>query len=81
MINKWFKLMWQNGYIHLFLLFFTLLCFEVFSFDLVLELIIETFEENIYTGIALVAAFMLPITICLIIGYKGFYQFWNEQKK
>lgn len=72
--------MYQNGYIHFFLLFFTLLCFEAFSFDLVLELLIDTFDENIYTGIALVAALMLPITVCCIISYKGFYQFWNEQK-
>jgi len=59
--RNWFALMWQNGYIQLFIL----------ALGFIIGLLI--------TGPQLVA--LLPLAICGIISYKGFYQFWDDLKK
>ncbi len=61
--KNWFKLMWANAFIQLFL------------GSIVLGIIILTakFDEaSSYLSI------LIPIAMFIMIGYKGFYQFWKD---
>lgn len=64
--SMWFKIMWKNWYIQLFIL--ALLC--------IVGIVTLYGEKDSGFYIALV----IPIVIMLVISYKGFYQFWNDLK-
>lgn len=77
----WFALMWQNKYIQIFLVAFALTITAICKFDF----ITETFEDNYANdgflgGFATIAGCSIPPLICLIIAYKGFYQYFNDLK-
>ena len=65
MANKynWFKVMWSNSYIQLFIVALLVLFLIVFNLS----------------GTELWAV-LLPISIMVVIAYKGFYQFWKNLK-
>ena len=63
--TMWFKIMWRNWFIQLFVLCLvciaTILCSDMES-------------PELYIGLA------VPIASASVICYKGFYQFWNDLK-
>ena len=64
----WFKLMWSNYYIQLFAV-------AVVSFII----LIVTYNDS-YSIVGFYVALSIPIMMMAIIGYFGFYKFWQEQK-
>ena len=64
--KNWFKVMWSNTYI---LPFVGALAFFIG--------LIVTYTDELTWYLVL----LLPITMMGVIGYKGFYQFWDDLKK
>lgn len=69
----WFQLMWKNGYIQIFIVaiifLMIMLYYEYFS------------PEPFYSTEGFIIALIIPIGIMILIGYKAFYQFWNDYKQ
>ena len=63
--KNWFKVMWSNLYILPFLI----------ALGVIIYIPFLTLDTNLHYLIIL-----LPIAICSVIGYKGFYQFWDDLK-
>ncbi len=61
--KMWFKIMWMNWYIQLFII-----C--LIAISLVLNSGLE--------GLDLALAITIPTSSALVIIFKGFYQFWND---
>ena len=61
--KMWFKIMWMNWYIQLFII-------SLVAITLVLCSDLE--------GLDLALAITLPTASALVITFKGFYQFWND---
>mgnify|MGYP001602017695 FL=1 len=64
----WFKLMWKNGYIQLFIVALAFLIGEISQYDSFYSL------TGFYVGIS------IPILMMLMIAYFGFYKFWKYYK-
>lgn len=61
--KTWFKIMWMNWYIQLFIISLTAIVLVLCS-DL--------------EGLDLALAIALPTASASVIAFKGFYQFWND---
>ena len=61
--KNWFKIMWLNRYIQLFIVSLLILFLMIFKLN----------GEELW-------ALLLPISMMVVIGYKGFYQFWKDLK-
>lgn len=61
--KMWFKIMWMNWYIQLFIISLAAITLVLYS-DL--------------EGLDLVLAITLPTASASVIAFKGFYQFWND---
>lgn len=78
--SMWFKIMWKNGYIFLFLVGLTMLGFELFNLGNVFMWTLEAWQDGIFAGILVTMGIFIPITMVGLIAYKGFYQYWNDLK-
>ena len=79
--KNWFKLMWSNWYLPIFIVTFGFLVYEICTFDNVVTTITDNFDESgTMGGIFTIIGVSLPLVISSVIGYKGFYQFWNDLK-
>lgn len=76
----WFALQWQNKYIQLFILFFSGLVFELYNINTIFSILLETYSENIGTGLFVTPFLFIPIGGVLIISYKGFWQYFKDIK-
>lgn len=77
----WFALMWQNSYIQIFSVAFFLVILGLFRFDWIIDVISENMEAEGHFGASFaILGFSIPPMICLIIAYKGFYQYFNDLK-
>jgi hypothetical protein len=65
--KNWFRIMWSNGYIFLFLVGLGFLIGFIPSFD--------------PTEFASYVALAIPTASISAIAYKAFYQFWDDLKK
>lgn len=61
--KMWFKIMWMNWYIQLFII-------SLAAIALVLCSSLE--------GLDLALAIVIPTASATVITFKGFYQFWND---
>ena len=68
----WFQLMWKNFYIQLFV---------VAIIAIIGLFYYEFFVEPFYLLGGFLVALAIPIGMMILIGYKGFYQFWNDYKQ
>ena len=76
----WFALMWQNSYIQIFLVAFSLLIVEIFSLPWVVYQIEDAFDSGIFTGIFVSAGTLILPGIVFALSYLGFYKFYKEIK-
>jgi len=67
--KNWFKLMWGNNYIQLFILAIGFLITELYLMD------------RFYSLGSFIVGVSIPISMMVGIAYKGFYQFWDDIKK
>ena len=66
--KNWFKIMWKNTYIQLFVLALAFFIGVICSYN----------SFDVAWGFWLCLA--IPSLIMIVIAYKGFYQFWNDLK-
>lgn len=64
--TMWFKIMWINWYIQLFII-----CLAAIGLVMSSDL----------SGLDSILALAIPTTSAIVIVYKGFYQFWDDLKK
>lgn len=77
----WFALMWQNKYIHIFLVAFVLTIIGICKFDFIQETVSENFSDEGKLGaIFAICGFSIPPIICIVIAYKAFWQYFNDLK-
>lgn len=79
--KNWFKIMWQNSYIQLFAVFLTMFVFQILNLDWCAEVWLDCYTDGWIGTIAASIGMLIPISGSIIIGYKGFYQFWEDLKK
>ena len=78
--KNWFSIMWANFYIQSFSMFFILLVLQIVFHEWVTELLVDNWNDDIAGGLFAILGMLIPISGCLIVGYKGFYQLWNDLK-
>lgn len=76
----WFALQWQNHYIHIFLIFFTLLILEVCNLKTVFGWVEEAWMDGVGTGLFVSPFTLLPLACTVAIVYKGFWQYFDDLK-
>lgn len=67
--KNWFKIMWSNTYIQLFVLGLAFFIGVLLNYD--------SFEGQMWGFWVMLA---IPFLVMVVIAYKGFYQFWNDLK-
>lgn len=79
--KNWFKIMWSNWYLPIFIVTFGVLIYEICIFDKVVTTITDNFDEGgTMGGIFTILGVSLPLIISSVIAYKGFFQFWKDLK-
>lgn len=78
----WFALMWQNGYIQIFITAFIVTIIGLFKLDFIIKTVKDNYLiDGLFGGAATTIGFSIPLLICLIVAYKGFWQYFNRLKK
>lgn len=78
--RNWFRIMWKNGYIFLFLVAIGAITAEFIFLKELIYTIKDNFYDSTFGGIATIFGFLIPWMIAVIISYKVFWQFWNDLK-
>ena len=78
--KKWFSIMWKNGFIQLFVVFFTLLVLQFINIDWCVSSWIEAKDEGVGALIMVSMGLLIPLAGSVIIFYKAFIQFWWDLK-
>lgn len=74
--KKWFKIMWSNYFIQIFVVAFGILVYQLFNMSKCVDSITES---DGYAGqIFAILGNLIPLSVCIIVGYKAFYQFWVD---
>lgn len=76
----WFALQWQNTYIQIFLVSFTLLVLQFCNLGKTIQWFSEAWLEGIGSGIMVSMGLLLPLVVTLVISYKGFWQYFDDLK-
>ena len=76
----WFALQWQNKYIQLFIVFFTLFVLQLCNLKTMIEWYLGAIYDGIGATIMTSMGMLIPIAGASIIAYKGFYQYFNDLK-
>ena len=76
--KKWFKIMWENHYIQIFIVAFGVTIYELCTFQNIVDSVANAdgIAGIIMSGMGVLIAPVLTI----VVAYKGFYQFWNDLK-
>lgn len=76
----WFALQWQNKYIQIFAVSFSILVYQLCTLDNQLGYFMEAWYDNIGVGLMVSMGLLLPLIVSLAVAYKGFWQFFNDLK-
>lgn len=77
--KNFFKIMWGNNFIQLFLLFLGLTIAEIIGFKTVIGWVIDAFDDGTGTGIFVSIFIVIPASVTAYIAYK-INQFWEDLK-
>lgn len=78
--KNWFKIMWKNGYIFIFLVGLSAITAQFIKWNAMIGMVNDNFNDSTFGGIACVIAMLIPWAVTGVVSYKGFYQFWNNLK-
>jgi len=79
--KNWFKIMWKNGYIFIFLVGLVGTILEIVNFGWVKETIEGVASmDGVFLGIFTGLGLSVPPLMLGIVVWKGFIQFWNDLK-
>lgn len=77
----WFALMWQNHYIQIFTVVFIATLVEIFNFNTLVEIVQDNYNDEGGLGATFaVLGLIIPPIVCMVIAYKGFWQYFNDLK-
>ena len=65
----WFRLMWKNAYLQLFVVAIVFLVVEL------------SFRDEFYSELGFYVGISIPIGMMIMISTMGFYKFWKEYSK
>ena len=77
----WFALQWQNKYIQIFAVAFSILIYQLINYADSLGSIFEAWAESIGAGLMVTAGSLLPVAVVILISYKGFWQYFDDLSK
>lgn len=78
--SNWFKIMWKNSYIQLFVVFFSVLVIQVINIKKCIEILLEVKEDTLFAFLFTSFYMLIPLLVVVTIIHKGFIQFWNDLK-
>lgn len=76
--KKWFHIMWKNSYIFLFLVGLGGVITQLVMWDEVMEMVRENYSYSTMGAIMVTIGMLIPISITIVVAYKGFWQFWRD---
>jgi len=76
--KEWFKIMWKNSYIFLFLVGLGGVIAQLVMWDGVVEMVRENYSYSTMGAIMVTIGMLIPISITIVVAYKGFWQFWRD---
>lgn len=76
--KKWFHIMWKNNYIFLFLVGLGGVITQLVMWDEVVEMVRENYSYSTMGAIMVTIGMLIPISITIVVAYKGFWQFWRD---
>ena len=76
----WFALQWQNKYIQIFLLTFTITVIELCNPIWVYDTISDNFSDSVMGGILSIVGLLIPLVVTSVVSFKGFYQYFIDIK-
>jgi len=74
----WFALQWQNKYIQIFAVAFSILIYQLINYADSLGSIFEAWAESIGAGLMITFGSFLPLIVSFVIVYKSFYQYFKD---
>jgi len=74
----WFALQWQNKYIQIFAVSFSLLIYQLFDLSNSLGYIKDAWRESVGAGLMVTGGSLLPLIVSSVVSYKGFWQYFND---
>ena len=79
--KNWFKIMWKNFYIQIFVVALTGLILELVNFDWVIECVRDAASmDGGFFGFLTAFALSLPVWMILVTVWLGFIKFWKDLK-
>ncbi len=79
--KNWFKIMLSNGYIQIFIVAHIIFIIQLFNIRKCISIITDAGEDSRMGFVFGCIGMALPLAITIIVGLKGFLQFWNDLKK
>ena len=77
----WFALQWQNKYMPIFLLTFTLTIIGLFNLNSVVDIVESNYVDESWLGASFaIAGFSIPPIVSIVVAYKGFWQYFDDLK-
>lgn len=74
----WFALQWQNKYIQIFAVSFSILIYQFCNLTDQLGYIMEAWSDNVGVGLMVTMGMLLPLIVSSAVVYKGFWQYFND---
>lgn len=77
----WFALQWQNKYMQIFLVTFTLTIIGLLKINSVIDIVDSNYIDEGWLGASFaIAGFSIPPIVSIVVAYKGFWQYFNDLK-
>lgn len=77
--KNWVRVMWGVRYLQLFAIGFALLIAQLFNLGWCYDAYSNAADDGVLAIMLTSVGMFIPLTICCVIAYKGFYQFWQDQ--
>lgn len=76
----WFALQWQNSFMQIFIVAFSLLIAQLLNISTMIVWVLEAWCDGVAAGVISTFGVFLPFIVSTVVAYKGFYQYFNDLK-
>lgn len=77
----WFALQWQNKYIQIFAVSFSILVYQFCTFGSQAGYFAEAWNDGVAEGLMVSMGLLLPLIVSSVVAYKGFWQYFDDLSK
>lgn len=77
----WFALQWQNKYIQIFVVSFTILMYQLCTLGDQIGYFKDAWSDNVAVGLMVSMGILLPLIVSSAVAYKGFWQYFDDLSK